>query len=126
MRMPPVKTRHPIDLLVGQRIKELRERYGLQSKELADKAGLNRSALSKIENGNQQITMRELAAIAEVLGISLAELLEDTDPLAPSITHVRVWRESKRFSEKLMASLLAFMSTIEEKEGQIKRKACIE
>jgi transcriptional regulator with XRE-family HTH domain len=46
---------------------------------LAEKAGLNRSYLSKIENGKVEVSISVLNAIATVLGRTPAELPEDVD-----------------------------------------------
>lgn len=52
---------------IGQRIKELRESAGLTQQELADKAGLQRSNVARIEGGKYNVGLDILAAIAAVL-----------------------------------------------------------
>jgi Zn-dependent peptidase ImmA (M78 family)/transcriptional regulator with XRE-family HTH domain len=53
---------------IGQRILEARARAGLTQADLARAAGLERSAIAKIELGVRRVTASELAQIAEHLG----------------------------------------------------------
>ena len=56
--------------MVGGKIKALRLGRGLTQQQLADKLNINRSTISNYENGNREPRLNELAAIAEVLGVS--------------------------------------------------------
>jgi Zn-dependent peptidase ImmA (M78 family)/transcriptional regulator with XRE-family HTH domain len=60
---------------IGARIAALREARGLTGQELGDALGLSRSQVSKIEHGSRKLEVSELAEIADVLEVSLAELL---------------------------------------------------
>ena len=53
---------------LGQRIKELRIRKGITQKELAEKANLNATWLSQLENDAHTPAMETLIRIAEGLG----------------------------------------------------------
>lgn len=55
-----------IDFKVGYLIKEARLKKGLTQKELADKIGLNKSYISKIENNVKEIRLSNLQRIVEV------------------------------------------------------------
>ena len=59
---------------LGQRIKELRQAKGLSQEELAFKAGVHRTYLGGIERGERNPALKNIAAIAEALGVSLSEL----------------------------------------------------
>jgi Zn-dependent peptidase ImmA (M78 family)/transcriptional regulator with XRE-family HTH domain len=64
---------------IGARIRELRERAGIQSQVLAARLGLDPSAMSNIESGKRALKSSELASIATILGVSpLAILSEDS------------------------------------------------
>jgi len=66
---------------LGQRIRELRtqkpERW--TQEDLAERARISVSFLSMIERGERVAHVETLAALAEALGVSLAELFAGTD-----------------------------------------------
>lgn len=59
------------------RIKEEREIAKLTQEELADKVGITRAYLSKLENNHREPSMKLLQAIAEALGTSIKNLIEE-------------------------------------------------
>lgn len=61
---------------IGQRIKELRERYGLRQQDLAKMFGLSRPTISLIESGERKISIEELIRISEIFNISVEYLLD--------------------------------------------------
>ena len=63
---------------VGNRIKEARERLGFTQVELADKAGLTQSHISRLESAAHSATHKTLEKIAQALGVEIREL----DPCA--------------------------------------------
>jgi transcriptional regulator with XRE-family HTH domain len=77
-RSLPIST--PAEL--GRAVKVLRTVRDLSRRELAEAAGLSYSYLAEIENGGKQPSSRALAAIADGLGISAAELLVEAEELA--------------------------------------------
>jgi len=58
----------------GKRLKELRLARGLSQEELAFKIGVHRTYLGGIERGERNPSLKNLASIAEGLGVSLSEL----------------------------------------------------
>jgi transcriptional regulator with XRE-family HTH domain len=66
-----------IDPKLGEEIACAREKAGMLSKELAVRAGLTPSKLSKIEHGQRQCSAEELKLISEALGIPVGILLGD-------------------------------------------------
>ncbi|MDR2986966.1 MAG: ImmA/IrrE family metallo-endopeptidase [Nocardiopsaceae bacterium] len=60
---------------LGARIAALREARGIKGAELGAALGLSRSQISKIEHGTRRLDVSEVAAIADALDISLAEVL---------------------------------------------------
>lgn len=60
--------------MIGQRIKEIREKKGLSQRALAKKAGLSSSHIEHLENGNiKSATFATLEKIADALEVSRAE-----------------------------------------------------
>ena len=60
---------------LGARVKELRRRRGLTLEDLAERAGVSRAMISKVERGEKNPTLVVAAKVAEGLGVTIAELL---------------------------------------------------
>lgn len=58
----------------GQTVRELRLARGLSQEELAFKAGVHRTYLGSIERGERNPALKNIAAIAEALEVSLPQL----------------------------------------------------
>jgi len=56
--------------LIGKRVAELRKAKGLSQQKFSDDAGLERSHLTNIENGNNNISISTLEKILNTLDIS--------------------------------------------------------
>lgn len=63
----------------GNRIRELRREQGLSQEALASKCGLHRTYIGAVERGEKNISLKNIARIAEALGVSLRELLDFGD-----------------------------------------------
>jgi len=62
---------------LGVRIAALREARGMTGEELGAALGLSRSQVSKVEHGTRRLDVSEVAAVADALDVSLAEVLDD-------------------------------------------------
>src|ERR671917_2867906 len=62
-------------LQLGARVKELRKRRGMTLEALAERSGVSRAMLSKLERGEKNPTLVVTARIAEGFGVTLSELL---------------------------------------------------
>src|SRR5918998_1372586 len=60
---------------LGARVKEHRRRRGLTLEELAERAGVSRAMISKVERGEKNPTLVVAAKVAEGLGVTISELL---------------------------------------------------
>lgn len=58
----------------GERVRELRLAIGLSQEELAFKSGMHRTYLGGIERGERNPSLKNIAAIAKALGITLSQL----------------------------------------------------
>lgn len=64
--------------MLKDRLRYLRNKKGISQRELAELAGLHQSQVSKIEGGNRKVTAEDLQKLAAALGVSVAELLEES------------------------------------------------
>ncbi|HCY49209.1 MAG TPA: transcriptional regulator [Clostridiales bacterium] len=62
-----------IKLLVGKRVRELRNNLGISQEELADLAGLDRTYVTSVECGRRNISIVNIEKLAKALKVSLAE-----------------------------------------------------
>jgi transcriptional regulator with XRE-family HTH domain len=58
----------------GKRVRELRLARGLSQEELAFRAGVHRTYLGSIERGERNPALKNIAAIAKALDVTLSEL----------------------------------------------------
>jgi len=58
----------------GSRVRELRVARKLSQEEVAHRAGVHRTYLGGIERGERNPSLKNIALIAEALGVSLSEL----------------------------------------------------
>lgn len=74
-RASPSHARDPVLLAFGRAIKEARGEYSMSQEELAHRAGIDRSYMSSIERGEQNVGLMSMHRVADALGISLSELV---------------------------------------------------
>jgi transcriptional regulator with XRE-family HTH domain len=58
----------------GDRVRTLRGVKGLSQEETAHRAGVHRTYLGGIERGERNPSLRNIAAIAKALGVSISDL----------------------------------------------------
>jgi transcriptional regulator with XRE-family HTH domain len=63
-----------IEKRFGERVRELRQAKGLSQEELAFRAKVHRTYLGSIERGERNPALKNIAAIAKALEVSLSEL----------------------------------------------------
>jgi transcriptional regulator with XRE-family HTH domain len=61
---------------MAARSKVLRERRGLTQEQLAEKSGVGRSHLARLETGKQDPTLSTIEKLAKALGVRPARLLD--------------------------------------------------
>jgi len=66
-------------MVIGMRIRDIREGLGMTQSELAERAGIGRTTLVNIEAGKQKTALHHLYKIAEYLGVPIYSLLPETD-----------------------------------------------
>jgi len=60
---------------LGQAIRRVRAEQGLSQEELAGRAGVDRSYMSSVERGGQNVGLMVVARIAGALSVSVSELM---------------------------------------------------
>ena len=76
----------------GQRLRELRQQRHLTQRQLAERAGINFTYLSKLENDRVEHTpsiktLRDLARVLEVDELELMDLANKLPPVLDAIAH---------------------------------------
>lgn len=63
--------------ILGDTIREYRERAGMSQETLAEKADLHPVYVGKIERGEQWISLHALLRVGQALGVRVRELVHD-------------------------------------------------
>lgn len=74
--MPMTQNDEDLDSLVRKRIRALRAALGWSLEDLATRARLSPSSLSRIENGQRRLALDQLVALARALDTSVDQLVE--------------------------------------------------
>ncbi len=62
-----------IKVLVGKRVKELRNKLGISQEELADIAELDRTYITSVECGKRNISIINIEKLAKALKVTIKE-----------------------------------------------------
>ncbi|WP_105373879.1 helix-turn-helix domain-containing protein [Neorhizobium huautlense] len=85
-----------IENAISERLKGLRARAGLTLDELANRSGVSRAMISRIERAEASPTAALLARLSEALGLSLSAFFADDGPAtSPVSRHAdqKLWRD---------------------------------
>jgi transcriptional regulator with XRE-family HTH domain len=92
-----------VDVRVRRRLRELRAERGLTLQQVAERASIDISTLSRLEAGKRRLALDHLPALAAALGVSADELLGSPPPQDPRVrerprTHdgMTVWPLTRR------------------------------
>lgn len=70
-----MKNKKPLLIKFGQRVREEREKLGLSQEAFADKVGVHRTYIGMIERAEKNITLTNIAKIANALSINISDLV---------------------------------------------------
>ena len=73
-------------ILVGAKIKGVRESKNLTVEEIAERSGLSVEQINSIENDTNLPSLGPLIKVARALGVRLGTFLDDSDSLGPVVT----------------------------------------
>jgi transcriptional regulator with XRE-family HTH domain len=85
-------------IVVGLKIKSLRESKNLSVEEIAERSGLSVDQINNIENGQNLPSLGPLIKNARALGVRLGTFMDDNDPLGPVITRAEEREQNKSIS----------------------------
>ena len=74
-----------VDARVRRRLRELREERGLTLQQVAERASIDISTLSRLEAGKRRLALDHIPALADALGVSADELLGSPPPQDPRV-----------------------------------------
>ena len=66
--------------VLGRRVQEIRRELGWNQQQLANAAGQDRTYISAIEHGKQNLTLGAVVKVANALGVELVRLLIQSGP----------------------------------------------
>jgi transcriptional regulator with XRE-family HTH domain len=75
----------PVDVRVRRRLRELRTERGLTLQQVADRASIDLSTLSRLESGKRRLALDHIPALATALGVSADQLLASEPPQDPRV-----------------------------------------
>jgi transcriptional regulator with XRE-family HTH domain len=75
------------ELALGTRIRGFRQARKLTLRQVAHKAGVSESSLSQVERGASGVSISTLHTIAAALGLTVADLFDDTNNNAHRVVH---------------------------------------
>ena len=64
---------------MGRKVQEIRRGLGWNQQQLADSADLDRTYISAVEHGKQNLTLGAIVKLADALGVELVQLLSQRD-----------------------------------------------
>ena len=73
------------DVDVGERLRAIRRLRRCTLRTVADRAGVSESFLSQVERGRSSASIASLRRIADALGVSVADLFDQTEPAVPRV-----------------------------------------
>jgi len=75
----------PVDTRVRRRLRELRTERGLTLQQVAERASIDISTLSRLEAGKRRLALDHISGLAAALGVSADELLGASPPQDPRV-----------------------------------------
>lgn len=107
----------------GDRIREIRERRGMNQDQLADAASISKGFLSDVENNKRNISSENLLKIANVLGASVDYLLRGETKARVQQQPVVIPPELSQAAEELGLSYAQTLETLEAHNSVVARRS---
>jgi transcriptional regulator with XRE-family HTH domain len=110
------KQPHPIDRLVGSRVRLFRTAQGLSQTSLAQDLGITFQQVQKYENGTNRISASRLFEISRLLGVSVTELYGEAQEIALGATNGAIGTPPSLLDHKIIRALASIH------DDRVKRK----
>jgi XRE family transcriptional regulator, regulator of sulfur utilization len=68
-----------LQLRVGQKLRQLRQKRGWSQEEFADISGLHRTYVGSVERGERNLTLNSLQTLAKALKVRMSDILKGMD-----------------------------------------------
>ncbi len=114
---------------LGEKVKELREKKGMNQKELSEASGITQATISRIEKGKvNQLKSEALKRLADALGSTIDYLVDKTDELTPNDilrsddTAKHLFRGYEKLSSEGRKQLIDFVNFLERRETEDEKK----
>jgi transcriptional regulator with XRE-family HTH domain len=78
-------TEEAVDVRARRRLRRLRTERGLTLQQVAERANIDTSTLSRLEAGKRRLALDHIPALAAALGVSTDELLRSSAPRDPRV-----------------------------------------
>jgi transcriptional regulator with XRE-family HTH domain len=105
----------------ANRIRGARERRGLKQVELAQRAGLQPSAISQFENGQREPSPENLCRLADALGVTVDYLLGRDKPELTGPQIQAVFRHAQKMDQDKLDELERFAKFLADQDRRRKR-----
>jgi transcriptional regulator with XRE-family HTH domain len=92
--MPANTSEEPVDARVRRRLRELRSERGLTLQQVAQRASMDLSTLSRLEAGKRRLALDHIPVLAAALGVSADELLGSSATQDPRVRGRAVRRDN--------------------------------
>ncbi len=107
-------------MMVGDRLRELREDKKLSQGELMNRTGLARSYISRVENGHTTPSIETMEKLAHALEIPLYAIFYDgEEPPKPALPLTPIRRGESRKNERLISHLRRSLARMSTKDRQL-------
>ncbi len=85
--LPASRDGDPVDLEIGTRLRQLRDARGMPAREVAARAGITASHLSRVENGRMSPTVSTLTRITQAIGEPVWKVFGQDITPGPVVRH---------------------------------------
>jgi len=114
---------------LGDKVRTLREKKGMNQKQLAEASGITQATISRIEKEKvNQLKSEALKRLAGALGVTIDYLVDKTDTLTPNDviksdeTAKHLFRGYEKLSSDGRKQLIDFVNFLEGKEKEEEKK----
>jgi transcriptional regulator with XRE-family HTH domain len=107
-------------MIIGDRLRELREEKKLSQGDLMNRTGLARSYISRVENGHTTPSLETMEKLAHALEIPLYAIFYDgEDPPKPAFPPTPTRRGESRKNERLILHLSRSLAKMTKQDRQL-------